>query len=116
MVERVCADEPDLFLGSEEQFDAGVRSTLGQDHAGRLEHGGDSGLVVGAEDRAGAVSNDSVLDDRLDRRRRRHGVEVSAEQERLTGGGGLDPRVQVAHCRADPRPALVLVDVETAVV
>ena len=115
MVERVRADEPDLLLGREQQLDAGVRTALGEDQARRLEHDGDGSLVVGAEDRAGGVPNDAVLDDGLDRGRRRHGVEVGAEQERLTRRGRLDPRVQVAHRRADLRAAAVLVDLEAAV-
>ena len=46
---------------------------------------------------------------------RRHGVEVRAEKERLSRGGRLDPGVEVAHRRADLRPAAVLVDLEAAV-
>ena len=52
---------------------------------------GDRGLVVGAEDRPGGVPHDAVLDHRLDRGGRRHGVEVRAEEERLAVGRRLEP-------------------------
>ena len=115
VVERIRTDEPDLLLRREEQLDPGMRAALGENQPRRLEHRRDGSLVVGAEDRAGGVSNDPVLDDRLDRGRRRHGVQVGAEQERLPVRGRLDARVEVAHRRADLRPAAVLVDVEAAV-
>ena len=110
VVERVGADEADLLLRREEQLDAGVRPALGEHAPRRLEHRRDGRLVVGAEDRPGRVPDDAVLDHRLDRRGRRHGVEVRAEEERLAVGGRLEPRVEVPHRRADPRPGVVLVD------
>jgi hypothetical protein len=115
VVEGVRTDEPDLLLGREQQLDAGVWPALSEDQPGGLEHGGDGCLVVGAEDRARGVPNDPVLDDGLDRGRRRHSVEVGAEQQWFTRRGRLDPRVQVAAGRADPRAASVFLDVEAAV-
>ena len=53
----------------------------------RLDHRGDRGLVVGAEDRPAGVPHDSVLDHGLDRAGRRHGVHVRAEEERRPLGG-----------------------------
>ena len=62
---------------------------------------------------SGGVAHDAVLDDRLDRALRRHGVEVRAEEE---GSPAFDPSrepaEQVAGVRVDPRPGVVLVNVE----
>ena len=44
-----------------------MRPALGEHDARRLEHRGDGGLVVGAEDRGVRVADDAVLDHRLDR-------------------------------------------------
>ena len=79
---------------------------------GGLDHRDDRGLVVGAEDRAAGVPDDAVLDDRLDRAGRRHGVHVRAEEERRPLGGRLEPGVEVAGVRADLRAGAVLVDLE----
>ena len=61
------------------------------------------------------VADDPVVDDRLDRRGRRNGVEVRAEEQRLAVGRRLEPRVEVPHRRAGLRPGGVLVDLEPAV-
>ena len=83
VVERERALEPDLLPRREQQLDAGVRAVLGDEPARRLEHRRHRRLVVGAEDRAGRVPHHAVGDDRLDRRGRRDGVEVRAQEDRL---------------------------------
>ena len=115
VVEGIRADEPDLLLRREQQLDAGVRAALGEHAPRRLEHDGDGGLVVGAENRAGAVANDAVLDHRLDRSGRRHRVQVRTEEERLALGARLDPGVEIPDLRARLRAGVVLVDLEAAV-
>ena len=57
-------------------------SALDQHAAHAVDHGRDGGLVVGAENRAGRVAHDPVLDHRLDRTGGRHGVEMRAEEDR----------------------------------
>ena len=64
VVERRGADEADLLLPRKHELDSGVRDALGEHAAHALEHLRDGGLVVGAEDRAAGVADDSVLDDR----------------------------------------------------
>jgi hypothetical protein len=55
--------------------------------------------------------DDAVLDDRLDRRGRRDGVQVRAEEERRSrAAGGIDPAVEVSDRRSDRRAGVVLVD------
>jgi len=109
VVEGVRADQPDFFLRGEEQLDAGVRPVFGEHAPDSFEHRDDRRLVVGAEDRAAGVPDDTVVDNRLHRPGRRHRVEVRAEEERCPLGGRLEPRVDVAHRRTDRRPAVVLV-------
>ena len=95
----------------EEQLDPGVRAALGQHAADGLEHGGDGGLVVAAEDLAAAVADDAVLDHRLDRVDGRHGVEVGAEEERLARRAsararrGCSPSSSRSRGRCRPRRA-----------
>ena len=116
LVERRRSDEADLLLRREQQLDAGVPPTLGEHAARRLEHDRDSGFVVGAQDRPGRVSHNSlVVDDRLDRAGRRDGVEVCTEKDWRSRRGGLQPRVEIAGGRADPFAGVVLVHVEGAV-
>ena len=109
VVERRDADQSDLLLGREDELDAGMRPALGEHAADRLEHAGDSRLVVGAEDRPARVADDAVLDDRLERAGRRHGVEVRAEEQRHPFGRRLEPRVDVSHRAVDLRAGAVLV-------
>ena len=115
VVERVGTDEADLLLRSEEQLDPGMRSSFTEQAPHRLEHRRDGCLVVCAEDRSGCVAHDAVLDDRLDRGRRRHRVEVRAQQKRLTCGLRLQAAEHVARVRADPGTGVVLVGGEPAV-
>ena len=115
VVEGVGAEQPDLLLRREEQLDARMRPVLGEHAARRLEHRGDGGLVVAAEDRRSGVADDPVLDDRLELVGRRHRVEMGAEEHRLAVGRGLEGDVDVAHRRADARPGLVLVGPQAAV-
>ena len=93
----------------------GVRAALGEEAPRRVEHRRDRRLVVAAEDALVAVADDPVLDDRLDRRDRRHGVEVGAEEERLAVGGRLERDVEVAHRRADLAAGAVLVGPQAAI-
>ena len=86
------------------------------DQAGhRLEHRRHRGLVVGAEDRAGAIADDLVLaDDRLDRRLGRDGVEMRAEEDGLAGAVVLvQPAIDVPDRRADLGPGIVLVGLQS---
>ena len=115
MIEGIGADEADLLLRREQQLDSRVRASLGEHAARRLEHGCNRSLVVRAEDRPGGVPEHAVRHRRLDRRRRRDRVEMRAQEERLALGSRLEPRVEVAHCRADPRAGVVLVDRQAAV-
>ena len=113
VVESAGAEQPDLLLLREEELDAGVRSPVGDDSPGRLDHRDDGGLVVGAEDRATCVPDDAVLDDRLERALRRNRVEVRAEEE---GHAAVDASgqaaEQVARIRPDPGAGVVLLDLE----
>ena len=104
--------QPDLLLRREEQLDARVRPRSSTSRRAASIIADDRGLVVGAEDRAAGVADDPVLDDRLDRRRRRDGVEVGAEEERRPPSAvGRDPAEEVpASSRS--RAGVVLVDVE----
>ena len=86
---RRCS--PTSSFGVNSELDPGVRPALGEHAARRLEHRGDRGLVVAAEDRRPRVADDAVLDDRLDRVGRRHGVEVGAEEDRLALGASARP-------------------------
>ena len=82
----------------------------------RLEHDGDRSLVVRAEDRARGVANEAlVVDDRLDLPRRRHRVEVRAEEDRRAGRRALEARVEIAGRRTDALAGVVLFDLERAV-
>jgi hypothetical protein len=80
-VERARAHETHFLFRREDELDAGMREPFGDDPSRALEHRRDGRLVVAAQDRAGGVPDDPVLDDRLDRRLRRHRVEVSAEED-----------------------------------
>ena len=115
VIERRRALEPDLLPRREQELDPGMRTALGEDAPRRVEHRRHCRLVVGAEDRPGCIANDPVLDHRLDRRRRRHGVQMRAEEQRLPGRGGLESRVDVAGVRADRRADIVLVRLQPAV-
>ena len=84
-VERERALEPRLLSRREEQLDAGVRASLGQDEPRRFEQNGHRRLVVGPQDGVCAVRDDPVRDDGLDRSRNGHGVEVGAEKDRRPG-------------------------------
>ena len=112
VVEGVGADEPNLFLGREDELDSGVRAVLGEHAAHALEHRDDGRLVVRAEDRPAGVPYDAVLDDRLQRSGRRHRVEVGAEEERRAPNCRLETDVDVPHGRPDRRAAVVFVRVE----
>jgi len=112
VIERVRAFQPDFFLRREEQLDAGVRAVFREHAPHSFEHRDDRRLVVGAEDRAAGVPDNAVVDDRLHRPGGRHRVEVRAEEERRPVGSRLEPRVDVAHRRADRGPAVVLVRLE----
>src|SRR5205814_4742978 len=95
MVERRRAEESDLLFRSEEELDAAVRAALGERTPGPFEHRRDGGLVVRAEDGAARVAHDTVLDHRLERPLRGHGVEVRAEEDRSAAvAARLDPAVQ----------------------
>ena len=108
-VELLGAQQPDLLHRRQHQLDAGVRPALADEVAHRAQHRGHGRLVVGAEDRRLGVHHAAVLDHRLDRRRRRHGVQVGVQEQRVALGGGLDPAVDVADVRADRRARAVLV-------
>ena len=112
-VERLGAAQAHLLLRREQELEARVRDSPLDHAAGGLDHGHDRRLVVGAEDRAAGVPDDPVLDHRLDRPGRRHRVHVRAEEERRPLGRRLQPRVQVPGIRADLRPGVVLVDLES---
>ena len=75
-----------------------------------FEHRRDGRLVVRAEDRAGRVAHDAVLDHRLDRALGRNRVEVRAEEDRVAAVGRFEAAVDVADVRADLRARIVLVD------
>ena len=83
MVEGGRALEADLLLRREHELDAGVRRSLPENPAHRLEHHDDRGLVVGAEDRPPRVPDDAVLDDRLEASVERDRVGVRAEEDRV---------------------------------
>ena len=113
-VEGAGADQPDLLLRREEELHAGVRSPLLDDPSRRLDHRRDRRLVVRAEDRPAGVPDDAVLaDDRLERPRGRHGVEVRAEEDRRPAlDAARQPAQQVPDRRARRRAGVVLVDLE----
>ena len=115
VVERKCTDQAVLFLRGEDELDPGVRQALGEHAAHAFEHLHDGGLVVGAEDGAARVPNDAVGDHRPKRARRRHGVEVCAEEEGRSGGRRREPGVDVPHRRADLGAGSVLVGLESEV-
>ena len=117
MVERCRAEQPDLLLRREQQLDARMPAVFRDDPPGRLQHHGDGRLVVRAEDRPGGVAHDAVVDDRLDRPGRRHGVQVRAEEERCASPVPvrLDARIEIPDRRADRRTRVVLVDVEAQI-
>jgi hypothetical protein len=116
VVEGLGALEADLLLRCEEQLEARMRAPLVHDALRRDEHHGDGGLVVRPEDRARAVVDDSLLDDRLDRTLGRHGVEVGAEEDRRAGAvGRLQSTVEIAGVGADRRARAVLVHREPEV-
>ena len=79
-VERLGAAQADLLLRREQELEARVRDPLLDHPPGGLDHRHDRRLVVRAEDRAAAVPDDAVLDDRLDGAGRRHRVHVRAEE------------------------------------
>ena len=108
-VERGRAAQPDLLARGEEQLDARVGELLVADAAHRLEHHGDGGLVVAAEDRRVAVREVPVDELDLDRPGHRHGVEVGAEDDRRAPRGrGREPPDDVPAARADRRRRAVL--------
>ena len=109
VVEGRGASQTDLLLGREEQLHPAVRPVLSDDPPRCLEHRRHRRLVVGAEDRPPAVPDEAVVDDRLERAFRRHGVEVRTEEDRSPFGGGLDPAEQVADRGTDLGPCVVLV-------
>ena len=117
VVECGRPEQTDLFLRREQQLDARVPPVLGEDTARCLEHHGDGRLVDRAEDRPGGIADDPLVDHRLDRARRRHRVQVRAQEERRAFAVPvrLDAAVQVADRRADLRACVVLVDVEPEV-
>src|SRR5438477_249300 len=83
-------DEADLLLGREQQLEPCVRVAFRDDAPRRLEHDRDRRLVVPAENGAGGVADDAVLDHGLDRAGGRDGVEVRAEEDRRAAvHGGL---------------------------
>ena len=90
-----------------------MRTPFGDDPSRGLDHRGDGGLVVGAEDRPGGVPDDAVLDLGLDAPLRRHGVEVGAEEDRRAPvGAAREPAEQVAGVGVDPGAGVVLLDLE----
>src|SRR6266508_2412669 len=93
-----------LLLLREQQLDARVRPTLGEQPPRSLHHDCHGCLVVGAEDGPARVADDAVLDDGRERALGRHGVQVGAQEERGAGvRGGLEAGVEVAGIRADLR-------------
>ena len=114
-VELIGALEPGLLLGREDELDAGMRNALVQDPLRRDEHRRHRGLVVATENRVAGVSHHPVLHDGLDRVGRRHGVQVRAEEDRCAGRSWLDPRDDVPGVPADPRPGIVLGELEVEV-
>ena len=89
-----------------------MRAVLGENAARALEHRGDRGLVVGAEDRAAGVAHDAVFGHRLERSLGWNRVQVRAEEDRRPAAVPVRPdaAVEVAHVRADGRAGVVLVD------
>jgi hypothetical protein len=113
-VEGLGPAEADLLFRREEELDPGVWAILREDQPSRLEQRRDGGLVVGPEDRPARIAKDAVLDHRLERPSRRHGVEVSAEEDRQPAirARGLETAEQVARVRADLSARVVLGDME----
>ena len=116
LVEGGGPEQADLLFRREEQLDAPMRSVLGEHTACTLEHRRDGRFVVGPENRAGSVSDHSVVVDHgLDRRRGRHGVEMSAQEDRSTAVRRLQAAVEIADVRAHDVARLILVDGEAEV-
>ena len=78
---------------------------------GELEHHRDRGLVVGAEDRRVRVLPAAIDDHRLDRRGRRHGVQVRTQQDAVRAATP-DAGQQVAGVGASGATGVVLVGLE----
>ena len=111
VVECRRTEQADLFLRREQELDSAVRTVLREHTASALEHRGDGGLVVRAEDRAAGVANDAVLDHRFERALRRNRVEVRAEKDRHAAVAvRLDPAVEIPHRGTDGGSCIVLVD------
>ena len=103
------AEEAHFLLRREQELDAAVRSVLGKDPASAFEHRRDGRLVVRAEDRAGRVAHDAVLDHRLDRALGRNRVEMCAQEDGVAAVRRFQAAVDVADVRADLRARVVLV-------
>ena len=112
LVERRRTTQPHLLHRREQQLEARVRPAALHQPRGALEHRRDGCLVVGTEDRPGGVPDDLVLaDDGLDRRLRRHRVEMGAEEDRraVPAVRRRQTAEDVPHRRADPRARVVFV-------
>jgi hypothetical protein len=92
-----------------------MRPALHQHAARSLEHRGNGRLVVAPENCGQPVSDDSVLDDGLDRLDGRHRVEMRAEKQRLSGHDGRERDEDVPHRRTDRFPGLVLLGLDSQV-
>jgi hypothetical protein len=112
VVEGGRAAQRHLLLRREEELDPRVRPPLLPQASRGLEHHRDRGFVVGAEDRPGAVPDDAVLDDRLDRRLGRNGVGVRAEEDRQAACRRRQTAGEVPRRSVELRRGLVFVPLQ----
>ena len=106
-VERGRSHQSALLADREHQLDSGVGQPVEHERADRLQDHRDRRLVVGADDRGGGVSEHAVDEHRLERRGRRHGVEVGAQEQGAPGRRRGDAAVQVVAIAADRRAGAV---------
>ena len=110
VVEGGRTEQAHFLLWREQKLDAAVRPVLGKNPASAFEHRRDGRLVVRAEDRAGGVAHDAVLDHRLDRALGRNGVEMCAEKDGVAAVRRFEAAEHVADVRADFRAGVVFVN------
>ena len=107
-VERLGADETDLFLHRDHELDARVRDAVAHDAADAIDDPGDRRLVIGTEDRRVTVDDELAFDHGIDRRGHRNGIDMRVEEQRRAGSRRGDAGVEVAGITVDLRPRVVL--------
>ena len=110
-IEGLRSAQGALLRGREEELDLD-RCLVPDESPGGAEHGCDSGLVVGAQDRLVAIGENSVLAEDVYRTVERDRVDVRAEEDRPGTLRPRYPREQVARAGARLLGGVVLLDLE----